>query len=160
MLEYLKKLFAYDNWANRETLRSLQTTYDELDGPLRIMGHIIGCERLWLSRLQQDGRKIVVWPKLSVEECQGGIAALKFHWIEYFRGLTDSNLAKTIAYVNSKGEPWESRVEDVLMHVVMHSAYHRGQIAISVREAGYEPAYTDLIHVIRQGFVTDQTLAT
>jgi len=37
--------------------------------------------------------------------------------------------------------------------VVMHSAYHRGQIASSLRAAGLAPAYTDFIHGIRQGFV-------
>ena len=32
------------------------------------------------------------------------------------------------------------------MHVIMHSAYHRGQIAADVRAAGLTPAYTDFIH--------------
>jgi uncharacterized damage-inducible protein DinB len=40
-------------------------------------------------------------------------------------------------------------VDDILMHVVMHSAYHRGQIALEVRCAGQTPAYTDFIHAIR-----------
>ena len=54
---------------------------------------------------------------------------------------------------NSKGEPWTSRVEDILLHVVMHSAYHRGQIASDVRASGHTPAYTDFIHCVRQGFI-------
>jgi uncharacterized damage-inducible protein DinB len=37
--------------------------------------------------------------------------------------------------------------------VVMHSAYHRGQIASHMRESGQTPAYTDFIHAMRQGFV-------
>jgi uncharacterized damage-inducible protein DinB len=55
--------------------------------------------------------------------------------------------------VNSKGEPYTSSVEDILTHVVFHGAYHRGQIAAKMRESGLEPAYTDYIHAIRQGFV-------
>jgi uncharacterized damage-inducible protein DinB len=39
------------------------------------------------------------------------------------------------------------------MQVIMHSAYHRGQIASDMRAAGFTPAYTDFIHAIRQGFV-------
>ena len=39
------------------------------------------------------------------------------------------------------------------MHVLMHSAYHRGQIAADMRAAGLTPAYTDFIHSVRQGFV-------
>jgi uncharacterized damage-inducible protein DinB len=44
-------------------------------------------------------------------------------------------------------------VEDVLTHVLFHSAYHRGQIALQMRASGAEPAYTDFIHAVRKGFV-------
>jgi uncharacterized damage-inducible protein DinB len=46
-----------------------------------------------------------------------------------------------------------SAVQDVLTHVVLHSAYHRGQIASLMRAGGAVPAYTDFIHAVRQGFV-------
>jgi uncharacterized damage-inducible protein DinB len=41
----------------------------------------------------------------------------------------------------------------MLTHVLFHSAYHRGQIALQMRASGMEPAYTDFIHAVRQGFV-------
>jgi uncharacterized damage-inducible protein DinB len=41
----------------------------------------------------------------------------------------------------------------MLVHTVLHSAYHRGQVAAEVRAAGGEPAYTDFIHAVRQGLV-------
>jgi uncharacterized damage-inducible protein DinB len=41
----------------------------------------------------------------------------------------------------------------VLTHVVMHSAYHRGQIATHMRASGQTPAYTDFIHGVRQGLI-------
>ena len=44
-------------------------------------------------------------------------------------------------------------MRDILAHVVLHSAYHRGQIAAAVRAGGGEPAYTDMIHAVRQGLV-------
>ena len=58
-----------------------------------------------------------------------------------------------ITYKNSKGEAWNSTVQDVLTHVLMHSAYHRGQIAGQVRAGGETPAYTDFIHAARQGLI-------
>ena len=59
-----------------------------------------------------------------------------------------------IAYTNTKGERYSSRIVDVLTHVIMHSAYHRGQIASDIRADGGEPAYTDFIHAVRQRFIT------
>ncbi len=44
-------------------------------------------------------------------------------------------------------------MEDILTHVVLHSAYHRGQIASQVRSGGEQPAYTDFIHAARQGLI-------
>ena len=67
--------------------------------------------------------------------------------------LCEKPLARTIVYTNSKGEPWSSRVSDVLMHVVLHGGYHRGQIAADLREAGFTPAYTDYIEAVRRGWV-------
>jgi uncharacterized damage-inducible protein DinB len=62
-------------------------------------------------------------------------------------------LDRPVRYTNSKGEPWTSTVEDILTHLVIHSAYHRGQIASDLRNAGQKPAYTDYIHAVRQGLI-------
>ena len=74
-----------------------------------------------------------------------------------FAGVADDNhrglFNRMVEYRNSKGEAWSNRVEDILTHVLMHSAYHRGQIALEMRAAGTEPAYTDFIHAVRQGFL-------
>jgi uncharacterized damage-inducible protein DinB len=67
--------------------------------------------------------------------------------------FTPGSLDDKVEYRNSQGEPWSSRVEDILTHVLFHSAYHRGQIALQMRVSGMEPAYTDFIHAVRQGFV-------
>jgi len=44
---------------------------------------------------------------------------------------------------------FRSRVEDILLHVVLHGCYHRGQVAIALREAGAEPSATDFIAFVR-----------
>lgn len=74
-------------------------------------------------------------------------------WRKYLAGLSPAGFEEKIDYYNSKGEPFSSRVEDIITHVLMHSAYHRGQAALEMRAAGLQPAYTDFIHGVRQGFV-------
>ncbi len=78
-------------------------------------------------------------------------------WCNYLERLANQfapgSLDDKVEYRNSKGEPWSSRVEDILIHVLFHSAYHRGQIALQMRTSGMEPAYTDFIHAVRQGLV-------
>jgi uncharacterized damage-inducible protein DinB len=62
-------------------------------------------------------------------------------------------LGRKVAYVNSLGESWTNAVEDILLHVIAHSAYHRGQVALALRSDGHEPAYSDYVHALRQGLV-------
>jgi uncharacterized damage-inducible protein DinB len=81
------------------------------------------------------------------------VAELKTAWASYLGQLTPARLAQSVAYTNSKGEHFCNQVGDILMHVVMHSAYHRGQIAADMRASGLEPVYTDFIHAVRQAMV-------
>jgi uncharacterized damage-inducible protein DinB len=74
-------------------------------------------------------------------------------WGKYLEALAADDLTKAASYKNSKGEPWTSTVEDVVTHVLLHSAYHRGQIASFMRAGGDTPAYTDFIHAVRQGLI-------
>jgi len=96
---------------------------------------------------------LAVWPDLTLEECEAEWRRVETLLSIEVADLTVERLAAAVDYVNSKGERYTSRVEDILMHVVLHSAYHRGQIALELRAAGFEPAYTDYIHAVRKGLV-------
>jgi uncharacterized damage-inducible protein DinB len=150
MIPYLRRLLLHDVWANKETLESLSAPAPPRS--LRWMAHIVGAECLWLARLRRESATIAVWPELDLEDCRQHLAELSRRWPEYLEDHPDS-LAESVSYTNSKGEAWTSTVEEILTHVTMHSAYHRGQIAADVRAAGMVPAYTDYIHAVRQGYV-------
>ena len=116
------------------------------------MGHIIAAELLWLSRMEGRPSPLPVWPELSVEDCEERQRDLSSQLTRSLAGWANP-LSRQVRYTNSKGEAWTSTVEDILTHLVIHSAYHRGQIASDVRAAGLEPAYTDYIHAVRQGLL-------
>ena len=153
MLQRLHKLFAYDDWANRETLESLKRTGNPPPRSLRYLGHILAAEWLWLERLGQPKKAPAVWPETSLDQCEAQLADLRGTWQHYLGALTPETLAEPITYTNTKGEAWSNTIEDVLLHVVMHSGYHRGQIAADLRASGHTPAYTDYIQAVRQGSV-------
>jgi uncharacterized damage-inducible protein DinB len=107
-----------------------------------------------MARLQQAGQKDAVWPEFGLEDCERRIEELRQTWEQYLADLTDAGLATEISYTNSKGEKYRNEVRDILMHVVMHGVYHRGQIAAAVRDRAGEPAYTDFIEAVRKGKLT------
>jgi len=153
MIPYFQRLFTYDDWANREVLASLQALPAAPPRSLKFLAHIFSAERLWLERLLVQTQTYPVWPNFSMEQCGLEIVELPGLWKNYLGSLKEDGLTRDLTYKNSKGESWTSQKQDILMHVIMHSAYHRGQIAADIRAAGFTPPYTDFIHGVRQGFV-------
>lgn len=153
LADYLRREFAYDEWANREVLNAIRTGGGTDERSLQLMSHILAAEQVWLDRLKQQPQSVPVWPKPDLAQCEAQAAELGSKWLEFLDLITAGDVSQSISYKNSKGEAWTSTIVDILTHVVMHSAYHRGQIASQMRASGKTPAYTDFIHGVRQGLV-------
>ena len=151
LLTYLRKLFAYDHWANLEVARALRMASQPPPRSVRLMSHVVGTEWTWRSRILPESKRMAVWPQLTPEQVLQEVEELQTAWASYLGRLTPAQLTETAAYTNSKGQHFRNDLGDILMHVVMHSAYHRGQIAADMRASGLEPVYTDFIHAVRQG---------
>jgi uncharacterized damage-inducible protein DinB len=148
LLDYLLRQFTYNAWANREVFTHIGA--DAMSTrPLQLLSHIVSAERLWLERIRQQPQSLAVWPNLTLEECGRQLDYMPPLWRDYLKSAP--LLAEKITYKNTRGEPWTSSVEDILTHVLLHSAYHRGQIASQIRADGFQPAYTDFIHAVRNG---------
>ncbi len=150
-LNHFQRLFAYHEWANRQSLASL---VDDVDTQaLVLIAHVIASDRLWHARLTGAESPLAVWPELSASECRDQLEEAVGLWTDYLGGLGADDLSLTIAYTNTRGIDFTNTIGDILTHVITHAAYHRGQIASRVRGSGREPAYTDFIECIRQGYV-------
>jgi uncharacterized damage-inducible protein DinB len=141
------RLFGYSAWANRESIAALP----EAPSPraLAILGHLAGSQRTWLSRLTGRTSALVIWPSLTRDQCAAELAADASEWNAYLASGPD--LKARLRYTNAKGEASENSIEEVLAHVLMHSAYHRGQLAMLTRDSGDTPATTDFIFAARKG---------
>jgi len=151
------RMFAYDSWANRECIAALRNAEPVSPDALARMAHILSAQKLWLERILKQSQSLPVWPTATLEDCALLEEETSLAWRNYLERLGNQfapgSLDDQVEYRNSKGEVWTSRVEDILTHVLFHSMYHRGQIALQMRAFGLEPAYTDFIHAVRQRFV-------
>jgi uncharacterized damage-inducible protein DinB len=145
-----RKLFDYDYWANSETLASLRTVPSGVDKPRETFNHVIGAQRIWMARFENPAPPSAQpWPDLSLEECASAIEDLRRRWNDLLDSFTPEKLAGDLTYLTLKGVEYKTPIQDVLMHLVLHSAYHRGQVAAAVREAGGKPASTDYVVYLR-----------
>ncbi len=158
LADYLRRQFAYDEWANREVLTAIRSGGGANQSSanhrsLQLMSHILAAERVWLERLKYQPQSVPVWPEPDLARCEAQAAELGGLWLEFLDLITAGDVSQSISYKNSKGEEWKSTIVDVLTHVVLHSAYQRGQIYTHMRANAQPPAYTDFIHGVRQGLV-------
>jgi uncharacterized damage-inducible protein DinB len=153
LLEHFRRQFEYELWANAEVLRVLAGLPVPPPASTRLLSHIIAAQHLWLNRLLNKRPRLAVWPDLSLADCSRELRTEQGQWLSYLDGLSESDLSGYCSYTNSKGEVWKNTVADILNHVVLHSSYHRGQIALETRRSGSTPAYTDYVHAVRQRFI-------
>jgi uncharacterized damage-inducible protein DinB len=152
-VERFRRELRYDDWANREVLRHLQR---ESSPPARCVAwfaHVLGAQSVWLARLEGERSALEVWPTLTLDELEPNLARLREAWSGYLARIAPADLGRSLSYVTTRGERCSSRVEDVLTHVLLHGAYHRGQIASELRQEGLTPPATDFVHATRTGHV-------
>jgi len=158
MLDRYHRWFDYEKDAHQKVIHSLETvpadrrSSAEYQRAVDLFGHIIAARRLWLGRLgilpMPTG---AIFPKNArLEDIAEEARQVERHWDDYYRKLTDEDIQKTFDYMSIDNKPFRNHIEDMLTQLFGHSWYHRGQIAMLIRQAGGEPAITDLIYWCRE----------
>jgi uncharacterized damage-inducible protein DinB len=148
-LDHLARLLAHLRWADALTLRSLRDASSAPARALELYAHVVGAEEVWLSRIEGRPSSVPVWPSLDLDECERLAATTHESLARVVASLDEAGVARLVHYRNSAGLEFDSRLDDILLHVAMHGAWHRGQVATLLRGAGDEPAPSDYIAFVR-----------
>jgi uncharacterized damage-inducible protein DinB len=113
-----------------------------------VAGHLLAARQIWLFRLG-------AWPSkpegLFPASVELGKLASDYDetlsaWRTYTESLgDDAALERAIDYHSMDGSPFRSTIAEILAQLHTHGAYHRGQIAMLVKQSGGTPAMTDFI---------------
>ena len=148
--QYLSHLFEYDAAMNLKLLNKLRSLQNVDKKTKDIFSHLLGAKRIWIKRLNgEDLSGVAVWPEMNWDECEALIAENQDGYRTFLKDKTDEKLESILVYKNSKGTEFQNPVRDILMHVLFHGNYHRGQIARAIRQSGEEPIPTDYILYVR-----------
>lgn len=122
-----------------------------LERAIAVFCHVQAARELWLSRVSQLAGFPAggVFPVLPLEAARSKAHELDELWLKFVAGLTCDSLAGKVRYESTEGDQYESALIDILIHVVNHSSYHRGQIAHLVAQTGTRPGVTDYIAFAR-----------
>jgi uncharacterized damage-inducible protein DinB len=157
----IKQHLAYNLWANQRIAGTLNPVDDEIifaelkssfPGIARTILHIWDAELIWLTRMQGK-----IPEHLPSKEFKGnkidlinGIIESSKEIVAYIDLKGAGFFSEKISYKTSKGDTYENNIEDILMHLVNHGTYHRGQLITMLREQGITYIKsTDIITYLR-----------
>ncbi|MFO0864398.1 MAG: DinB family protein [Gemmataceae bacterium] len=150
MREFIQKLVRHMAWADRKTLEALRTAPASHAEALPLMAHVLAAEHVWVSRILQCELRHTVWPKLTFDECDTLAAENAAGYQSLLEGVSEEQLAAGFRYRTVQGQEFVTPMIDILMQVVTHGPYHRGQIAKIIARAGGVTTNTDYILFVRE----------
>lgn len=152
----LSEMLAYNRWANHQYLDviarlSNQQFTGKLGGSFGsvrdTLVHLAWAEWLWARRWQKSSPQVLATPEdfPTVESIRSYLEDVEAAQTRVFdRGEPELRTMR-IRYTNMKREEWEYSLEQMVQHLTMHSAYHRGQLATLLRQLGVVPPTTDYL---------------
>jgi uncharacterized damage-inducible protein DinB len=144
MKKYFVRLYEYNAWANKRVLGTLDRQQVQDEKIMQLMGHIVAAQFLWLHRIKElPPPDVKLWGEYKLEQLVTLAEKAGSQWLEFVNSTDDFN--RQMTYKNYVGEPYTNNVEMVMIHLVNHSSYHRAQIALLLRQKGFEPINTDFI---------------
>lgn len=145
----LLRMLDHLEWSNRRALEAVREAGDER--ALRLLSHLLAAERVWLRRLETgDSSVLEIWPELDIEACADRLTWNVEAWRRHLRSMSPKDLDRRVTYRNSEGREFHTPAGEILLHVMLHGSYHRGQIARCLRKAREEPVNTDFITFVRE----------
>jgi uncharacterized damage-inducible protein DinB len=160
-LQHFRLLTRYTEWANallyaslaREPEATLSVDRNGRPGGISgVLGHILVIGLIWKSHLT-GGEHGFTSRRLAhprpLDALQRGQAEVDRWYVQFAEAQTTESLAREVAFMFVGGGDGIMRVDEMLLHVVNHSTYHRGYVADMLYEAGSTPPTMDLPVYIR-----------
>jgi len=153
MRDYLLKLFAHEQWANRKLLTTLSALPSLPPRTAQLFPHLIGAHEFWFSKIH--GAQVNWWdynftPEHSLDECLALNDDFAVKWAQFISALPDPLAAQTFAVTLKNGERVDMRYIDIFTQLHGHSIHHRAQIIADMRAAGLEPVPQDWLIFCRE----------
>jgi uncharacterized damage-inducible protein DinB len=141
---YFLKLYQYNAWANRKVVNCLLEQHVTDQKILSVFNHLVSAQFIWYNRFKGLPKsEYVLWGNYPLLQLKVMVEEANNLWIEFIENAVD--FERELKYTNYVNDYYENKIGDIMAHLVNHGTYHRGQVAMLLREKGYEPVNTDFI---------------
>jgi uncharacterized damage-inducible protein DinB len=160
--QHLRQLLEYNLWANEivagyignagpgAAVLEQKSSFNTI---LKTVIHIWDAQSVWLDRI--NGITVTDWPGKNftgnIDEALMGLTSHSKKWLLWFNGESRNDWHQYVKYRNLTGNEFEETFFNIIVHMVNHGTYHRGQLITLLRGAGYDKlGSTDFITFLRK----------
>lgn len=144
MNSFFNDLFDYNYHSNQ---RIIEIAAKEKALPKKVISlfsHILNAHHRWNAIVLENSPVHEAWDVQEVSRWED------IHYDNQrntFEIITNTeNFEKEVNYLNAQKENQRRVLKEILFHIINHSTYHRGQIAMLLRDVNISPSPTDFIH--------------
>lgn len=162
MIQHLQQLCAYNRWANDRMATYLlaagesiadEEQHSSFPTIRKTLYHLWDAQVIWFKRL--TGETVNTWPSHHFSGTMAeALAALRENdeaFVRFAENLSENDGQKTIEYHAMDGSAFFNTLEEIIMHVMNHGTYHRGQLITMLRNQGFTAVgSTDMIRFYRE----------
>ncbi len=141
MKVFFNQLFDYNFYCNKKLIEECNKLENVPERSIKLFSHILNAHHMWNSRILDKPITYGVWQIHSIEEWEDIHYENQRSSFEITRNASD--FEKRIDYQNTKGRLFTNTLQDMLFHIMNHSTYHRGQIAMDFRDNNLDPLSLD-----------------
>lgn len=161
MKNHLQTLSQYNLWANEcicgyikeaGEQRADTTLTSSFPSIRKTLYHVWDAQYIWMKRL--NGESLNSWPshdfKGTLEEGIEGLLESSCDFVRFFENMPENGEKRMVEYHAIDKTSYHNSVEEIIMHVMNHGTYHRGQLITMLRSSGFEQlGSTDYIRFLR-----------
>lgn len=159
--DHLITLVKYNQWANERICGFINEAGDKYaDAELissfptirKTLFHLWDAQVIWMKRLR--GESSNTWPSHnfngSLKEATDLLLQNSEDYILFTENSTGENHLNEVEFKSLDGTAYHNSIEEIVMHVMNHSTFHRGQLITMLRCAGFNAVgSTDMIRYFR-----------
>ncbi|MGZ4090738.1 MAG: DinB family protein, partial [Bacteroidia bacterium] len=124
MKSYLLDTFKYNDWANMEVIKAIESV-PEKEHALKLMSHIISAQNKWYNRVTKESDDTsFAWfgKEYTIGDIPGEWKKSVNKWISFLENINEEKLDDYFYFTNpASGKQMKLKIKDLLLQLNYHS---------------------------------------
>jgi len=152
ILDHYRMMYEYEKDCNHKMLDMIDSVPEDkrvdarFQRAVTLADHMIAGREKWLDFMDGDGKNQLAWwnDRCDVDTLRPRYAKVERQWTDYLARLGEERLAQEFVFTEqSNGESFSLGIEAMIVQLIGHAPYHRGQVALLVDQLGGVTVDTD-----------------